>query len=102
MRGRPTVRMRFFIYGQLVGHVNPPNDGGFWKMVGFAEELEDNVWDSPSKVAPFDQPFHFALGVTVGGTEFPDWCSNNGLSNSTKPWKRTDRDPMRKFWNKKD
>ncbi|XP_075237841.1 uncharacterized protein LOC142334050 isoform X2 [Lycorma delicatula] len=47
-------------------------------------ELCDQIWDSESKIAPFDQYFYLKLGVTIGGKRiFPDKSVSNG---STKPW----------------
>lgn len=39
-----------------------------------------------TNMAPFDQEFHIALGVGVGGNaDFPDG-SRTGLSKTLKPW----------------
>lgn len=48
-----------------------------------------NYWESGTNMAPFDQEFHIALGVGVGGNaDFPD-DSRTGWSKTPKPWENT-------------
>jgi len=84
--------LSFFIDDEYIGGVYPPN-GGFWEYGGF---WGNNLWQSGSKMAPFDDDFYFILNVAVGGNFFPDGC-RNGFGE--KPWYgRNVPGSMKRFW----
>jgi len=50
--------VRFFIDGELIGQVSPP-EGGFWQLGGF--NSKNDIWSSGTKMAPFDRQVKFNL-----------------------------------------
>lgn len=69
---------------------------GFWKRAGFDKLNMENPWRYGSKMAPFDQEFHFILNLAVGGVNgyFPD----NGDNPGGKPWKNSSPKAATDFW----
>lgn len=47
-------RMEFYIDDILTNEVIPP-DGGFFELGGF-KRSDENLWQSGSRMAPFDAP----------------------------------------------
>nr|CAH0106512.1 unnamed protein product [Daphnia galeata] len=86
---------QFFIDDEMIGQVYPP-PGGFSELGGFSDQ---NLWNSGTKMAPFDQPFYFVLNVVVGGNFFPDGCQN---ADYEKPWTASDPTQMKTFWESRD
>jgi len=75
----------------------------FWEW-GKPWNTNDNPWAGGSRLAPFDQPFHFILNVAVGGTNgfIPDGCTNRGgVPEFQKPWNNGGgyENSMRQFYN---
>jgi len=84
--------LSFFFDDELLGNLSPP-DGGFWEYGGFAGE---NLWKNGSKMAPFDEDFYLIINIAVGGSYFPDWCTNG---NGDKPWSgHKTNGSMKHFW----
>lgn len=80
--------IKFLLDGQEFGYVAAGD--GFWKRGGFQGE---NIWASGTKMAPFDQEFHFIINLAVGGNFFPDVENQNGK----RPWDGGPRS-MKDFW----
>ncbi|XP_052270815.1 beta-1,3-glucan-binding protein-like isoform X2 [Dreissena polymorpha] len=70
-------------------------NGGFWQKGGFSGA---NIWQSGTKMAPFDHHFYLILNVAVGGTK--GWWSDSVHYNSHKPWNnhQSQRDAQKSFW----
>ncbi|XP_031626730.1 beta-1,3-glucan-binding protein-like [Contarinia nasturtii] len=83
--------IKFFIDGTELGFADVGE--GFWKRGGFSG---DNIWASGTKMAPFDEEFHFLINLAVGGTNgyFPDVWNQNGK----KPWENHSSKGMKDFW----
>jgi len=80
-----------------------PNWQNFWEW-GKPWKTNQNPWSSGTRLAPFDQAFHFILNVAVGGTGgfIPDNVVNRGGdSRYVKPWRNSDGyvNAMRNFYN---
>jgi beta-glucanase (GH16 family) len=74
----------------------------FWEW-GKPWKTNANPWASGSRMAPFDQAFHFILNVAVGGTNgfIPDGAVNwDGAGHVQKPWNNGDGyiNSMKKFY----
>lgn len=71
-------------------------EGGFWQRAGFDKLNMENPWRYGTKMAPFDQEFHFILNLAVGGVNgyFPD----NGDNPGGKPWKNSSPQAATDFW----
>ncbi|XP_055641211.1 beta-1,3-glucan-binding protein-like [Toxorhynchites rutilus septentrionalis] len=69
---------------------------GFWKRAGFDKRNLENPWRSATKMAPFDQEFHFIFNVAVGGVNgyFPDSAKNP----TAKPWLNSSPNAATNFW----
>nr|AFR46662.1 gram-negative bacteria binding protein [Parcoblatta sp. PS] len=89
---------QFSIDDEVIGTVVPPG-GGFWELGQFNSQVGaiDNPWRYGNKMAPFDQPFYFAINVACGGVNyyFPDNADNPG----GKPWSNTSPAASTDFWN---
>ncbi|XP_059622331.1 beta-1,3-glucan-binding protein-like [Phlebotomus argentipes] len=60
-----------------------------------------SLWESGSKLAPFDQEVYLVLGVGVGGlSDFPENC-RTGPDRHPKPWRNTDPRAEKNFYNDK-
>ncbi|XP_055322093.1 beta-1,3-glucan-binding protein-like [Sitodiplosis mosellana] len=82
----------FYVDRAEIGSV--PVGDGFWKRGDFQG---NDIWASGTKMAPFDQKFHFIINLAVGGTTnyFPsDFLNENG----PKPWNDTSPSAMKDFW----
>jgi beta-glucanase (GH16 family) len=86
--------MEFYVDNQRLGRVDAGN--GFWQRGNFAASGLPNPWASASRMAPFDQEFHFVINLAVGGVNyFSDGFRNEGAA---KPWSNTSPTAMRDFW----
>lgn len=71
-----------------------PENAVLSEELGFSKE-EAKIWESGSKLAPFDEEFYISVGVSVGGArDFPDTCNS-------KPWKNFEVKQMLNFWRAK-
>lgn len=71
-----------------------PGDGLFTTKVNNKNVPGASVWESGTKMAPFDKEFYLTIGVGVGGNNFfPD--------GDSKPWINGTPNGMRKFWKDK-
>ncbi|XP_075235447.1 uncharacterized protein LOC142332726 isoform X2 [Lycorma delicatula] len=79
--------IKFIINGEENSIISSNGNKKLCSAVGL-NELCDKLWDSESKIAPFDQDFYLKIGLTVGGNRvFPDNSISNGY---LKPWKNTE------------
>jgi len=103
--------LRFFIDDENQALMDVPyplidaNPGwpGMWEW-GKPWRTNENPWAGGTRLAPFDQAFHFLVNVAVGGTGgfIPDNCVNRGGNPQfQKPWNNGDGyvNAMQKFYN---
>lgn len=68
-----------------------PGDGFSKTKVNNKNVPGSSVWESGTKLAPFDKEFYLTIGVGVGGNNyFPD--------GNSKPWINGSPKGMRNFW----
>ncbi|XP_044766626.1 beta-1,3-glucan-binding protein-like isoform X2 [Coccinella septempunctata] len=77
----------------IYGHIYPPQ-GGFASLDSQLNLEGCERWrNSNSEIAPFDKEMYIAVGVGVGGYNFPD--------QDMKPWSNDDPKRQKKFYRKK-
>jgi beta-glucanase (GH16 family) len=88
-------RIRFFIDDLHITTISA--DNGFWQRGNFAAKNFTNPWAKASRMAPFDQEFHIAINLAVGGSvHFSDNFKNEAYS---KTWVNSAKYIRRDFWN---
>lgn len=91
-------KIQFFVDEGVVGVVKAGN--GFWKRGNFSGSGLPNLWQTGTKMAPFDEEFHIVINLAVGGTGyFSDSFKNEDYK---KPWSNKAPYPVRDFWNSRD
>ncbi|XP_055300590.1 beta-1,3-glucan-binding protein-like [Sitodiplosis mosellana] len=88
--------IQFFLDGTELGFAKV--DEGFWKRGGFQGQ---DIWAQGTKMAPFDEEFHFIINLAVGANNgyFPDDLANK---NGPKPWRNGSPTAMKDFWSQRN